>query len=129
MTFQISPYRPPVTDAEALACLPLVAELIEYAEAADREMSEEGIGGRNMPDLAGWRDYFANRDTRRRTRRGVTPAEFKAIASLYMADDDADKILSVGEGGEDDLLRDWLDEQARQLGYDNWVIAYHQVET
>jgi len=65
-----------------------------------------------------------------RTRRGVTPAEFKAIASLYMADDyPGDVVLSQGEGGEDELLRDWLDEQARQLGYDNWVTAYHEVKT
>lgn len=64
------------------------------------------------------------------TRRGVTCAEFKAIASLYMSDDSGDaSVLSKGEGGEDELLRDWLDEQARQLGYDNWVDAYHRVES
>ena len=43
------------------------------------------------------------------TTRGVTPEEFKALASLFMSDDR-------------------LAEQARQLGHDSWVIAYHKIE-
>lgn len=61
-----------------------------------------------------------------RTTKGVTREEFHAIASLFMSDDYGDdSVLAKGDDSEDEMMRDWLDAQARQLGYDNWVDAYH----
>lgn len=56
------------------------------------------------------------------TSRGVTPTEFTALAGLFMSDDGDRKILNEAD---DELLRDWFDSQARLLGFDNWVEAYH----
>lgn len=61
--------------------------------------------------------------------RGTTPEELKALCSLYMADDYGDdSVLIKGDGNEDDMIRDWLDTQARAHGYDNWLAAYHEIE-
>jgi hypothetical protein len=60
---------------------------------------------------------------------GVTPGVFKAIASLFMCDDatDGSAVLTKHEGGNDQLLLNWLNFQAVDLGFDNWIEAYHRI--
>jgi hypothetical protein len=60
---------------------------------------------------------------------GVTPAVFKAIASLFMCDDydDGSAVLTKHEGGTDQLLWNWLNFRAVDLGFDNWIVAYNLI--
>lgn len=60
--------------------------------------------------------------------RGTTAEELKALCSLYMADDYGDdSVLRKDDDGEDEMIRDWLDTQARAHGYDSWLVAYHRI--
>jgi hypothetical protein len=58
----------------------------------------------------------------------VTPAVFKAIASLFMCDDamDGSAVLAKGEGSPDELLEGWLDSRAVDLGSSDWINAYNR---
>lgn len=58
--------------------------------------------------------------------RGTRPEELKLLCSLFMSDDHgADSVL---QGDDDDIVRDFLDSQARAHGYANWVVAYHEID-
>ena len=59
--------------------------------------------------------------------RGTTKEELKGLCSLFMCDDvPSQKILNPVM---DEVVRDFLDSQARSHGFDSWVDAYHMIET
>lgn len=61
--------------------------------------------------------------------RGTTRTELKHLCALFMADDHGDQsvLAKNGEGSPDEVVRDWLDTQARAHGFDSWVAAYHGI--
>jgi len=79
------------------------------------EAPQNAGNGQSAPDL----DEFAARG------RGTTRRELKLLCSLYMADDHGDQSVHTDE--DDDDVRDWLDNQSREHGFDNWIDAYHGI--
>jgi len=48
---------------------------------------------------------------------------------MFMSDDAEEGRDKILKGHNDEIIRDWLDSQARLNGFNNWVEAYHWKES
>lgn len=53
----------------------------------------------------------------------MNPTELRVLLDLYMVSDP----WPLEYGNE--TLGDFLDKESRKLGYENWVVAYHELPT